>query len=494
MNFIELLRMQDLRQKNKLVLIALYVTVALAILTYLTIDRPLSTKLLLFGMNIVILTVLSFMHFLRKREAAIPYTALTGITLMFSITVIHMPSLSNLFQSFFLLAVALVYMRTGVLITGALSGAFVIGFTVAMNGAKLGLHKDVVIGVSFYYLIICIILIAFQKIANRMIRQLAETQVRSETLLGQIEKHEATLKEHAKTISANMNAISLGSTENANSFTEMNRVFQEISSGAMNQTEMLVDISGSVRTSNENLETMFQSLHLLRARTEEASAYSGKGDGMVQELYTRIADFDVQVQAVSTKVNELAEQASGSTELIETIQEIAVQTNLLSLNASIEAARAGDSGKGFAVVAAEVRKLAEMASAAAEQISRNLHMVTSHSQSTQSSMQTMSSQMNQCLSMTTDTRAVFTDIRDSILELHEHAGGYNRTIHEVQSSTQSIMQASEHLAAVSQQSSAALEQLSASLSILVQQNSDMTQRIRHNEQALQQLVRLEQES
>jgi methyl-accepting chemotaxis protein len=492
MNVIEMLRKQDLHQKNKLILISLSVTVALAILTYFSIQRPLSTKLILFGMNAVVLTMLYLMHFRRKWDAALPFVALTGITAIFSVTVIHMPSLSNLFQAFFLLAVALVYMRTSIILTGAMAGAFVIAFTVVVNGAKLGLQKDVLIGVSFYYLIICVIMVAFQHIANRMLKQLAQAQSQTEVLLNKIEKHEAMLKEHAMTISDNMTAISKGSSENAHSFGEMNRVFHEISSGATAQTEMLVDISGSVRSGNEKLAEMFHSLHQLRDRTEEASSYSDKGDELVQELYTRISDFEEQVQSVSAEVNQLAEQVSGSAKLIETIQEIAVQTNLLSLNASIEAARAGESGKGFAVVAAEVRKLAELAAAAAEEISQNLHSVSTHSHTTQAGMLTMRSQMKQCLGMTQSTRDIFADIRNSIRELHAHATGYNDTIHQVQSSTKSIEEASGHLAAVSEQSSAALQQLSASLSILVEQNADMLQRIRQNEEALQQLISLEQ--
>ncbi|UCN00521.1 methyl-accepting chemotaxis protein [Sulfurimonas sp. SWIR-19] len=176
--------------------------------------------------------------------------------------------------------------------------------------------------------------------------------------------------------------------------------------------ELAVDIGSKLDTVEESTVTVTEDLQTTSDFLEE---FISKLSSVVES----IEDGSSQQQELVQKVSELTEQAKNIKDVLEIISDIADQTNLLALNAAIEAARAGEHGRGFAVVADEVRKLAERTQKSLSEISANVNLITQNVVEIAEETQHTSQSMDQIAESAQELIVASNDTKENLMQTKE---------------------------------------------------------------------------
>ncbi len=161
-------------------------------------------------------------------------------------------------------------------------------------------------------------------------------------------------------------------------------------------------IASSAEEFNQQTKAAMQQAKQATQQTDDASNTAAKGQALISGAVKSFIEIETSVNLTQASIDALAERIDSISKIVSVISEVANQTNLLALNAAIEAARAGEQGRGFAVVADEVRGLAQRTTQATKEISETITAVQNSSRTTKQYMDDMVGELKQGIRQTRD--------------------------------------------------------------------------------------------
>ena len=285
---------------------------------------------------------------------------------------------------------------------------------------------------------------------------------------------------NAEQVAAASEQLSASSEETTRATEQIASTVQEVAIGTTKQVENMSETSKTVNSISLSVDKIACSSEVVVTTTVQASEKAAEGNKAVATVVTQMNNIHNTVNELSEMVNRLGERSSQIGKIVEAISSIAKQTNLLALNAAIEAARAGEHGRGFAVVADEVRKLAEQSAGSAQEITQLITAIQVDTSNTVITMEDTTSQVAEGISFVHDAGKSFEQIQQAVQEVTTQIQEVTSAVQEMSVGTKHLVQSvditaetldlttsgTQSMSAATEEQLAAMEEITASSSSL----------------------------
>ncbi|WP_026476845.1 methyl-accepting chemotaxis protein [Alkaliphilus transvaalensis] len=288
-----------------------------------------------------------------------------------------------------------------------------------------------------------------------MKKSLAKTLKEISNIIRQSKENASNTTENSFLLSSVCQQMTVVTQDLANSI-------QQVAEGSAGQTEELMRIKDNVSHFGAELERVVLSIDDIYINTKETDAMISEGNDKVQKLTISTSHISGSFKEVNENVSLLNHKILEIRNITELINAIAEQTNLLALNAAIEAARAGEAGKGFAVVADEIRKLADQSKRSSENINQLLTNITSSRDQIMMTIETGVENITIQEQVVENAIKSFRIILENVGEMIPKIEGINESINTLNKTKEDIIIKVEEIASISQGNSNIAEDIAAS--------------------------------
>lgn len=271
-----------------------------------------------------------------------------------------------------------------------------------------------------------------------------------------------------------------------------NASVEEIASGMNSLSEETEAVSDKITELGEIIDAEKEEMERLGGSVDTMITHSNQAMDNIIKLHGITEVTTAAIEVVSSQIYQTNESAIRINKMVEIIKSMAAQTNLLSLNASIESARAGEAGRGFAVVAEEIRKLAEESAASAADIEKTVGELTNNSEISTSKMQEVTSNVKEQQKQLQETQEAFNSLYQEISivesvakaiteqtgELDSLKGTVTTSIHNLNEVVRDNTESAQETSSGMEEVSAAITECMADTEILVELSKNQEKEIK----------------
>jgi len=236
-----------------------------------------------------------------------------------------------------------------------------------------------------------------------------------------------------------------------------------VAEGSSQQSQATTSIAATVEQVNSSIHSVSDNARQALAISSDSGELSSHGRNIIQKTVSEVLQIAEAMRQTSQAIGNLGQQSKEISSVVQVIKNVADQTNLLALNAAIEAARAGEQGRGFAVVADEVRKLAERTTKSTQEITQMVASIQESSDAAVDSMSRATEQMEGGVEMAKQAG-------EAIDQIQERSGAVTQVVKEIASSlaeqssaSHSISSQVENVARMTEVNSHAIEEISVAI-------------------------------
>lgn len=357
------------------------------------------------------------------------------------------------------------------------------------------------LGVGIVLLISRVITNQLKKIVNIMSEvadgnlSVPSMDYQGEDEVGQLALAINTMKENIRNILLKVTDASMSVTDRSEALTQSSdevkegseqiaKTMEDLSSGAEVQANSASNLSENMITFVEDIRSSEQNGKEIAHSSEEVLTVTNEGAALMREAVEQMKQIDTIVSEAVNQVQGLDKQSGEISHLVLVIKDIADQTNLLALNAAIEAARAGEHGKGFAVVADEVRKLAEEVTASVSEITNIVDNIQSETGHVVESLNVGYQEVKEGTKQIEVTGKNFKNIYTSTSDMVDKILSISSNLQNIANDSTQMNELIEEIASVSEESAAGVEEAAASS----QQSSSAMDEISYSAEELRELA------
>ncbi|WP_245867754.1 Methyl-accepting chemotaxis protein McpA [Sporomusa silvacetica DSM 10669] len=266
---------------------------------------------------------------------------------------------------------------------------------------------------------------------------------------------------NAEQLAASSEELTASAEQSAQASNQVAISMTEVAEGANAQLAAATETSAVVEEMSAGIEEIAANANLVSGQSEQAAGKAKDGGAAVNKAVSQMSQIENTVNTSAQVVAKLGERSKEIGQIVNTISGIAGQTNLLALNAAIEAARAGEQGRGFAVVADEVRKLAEQSEEAAKKIASLIGEIQTDTDIAVEAMNNGTREVKTGAEVVNAAGVSFGEIADLVTEVSDQVKQMSAAIQQMATGSQQIVSSVRNIDDLSKKSAGEAQSVSA---------------------------------